>query len=53
MSKQVLSITFNLLEDGNIFVETEANKRFTKSDIYLLVKDYLEKLERMVKDEAN
>lgn len=53
MSKQILSITFNLLEDGNIFVETAANKSLSKQDVQLMVQDFLEKLERMIKDEAN
>jgi Tfp pilus assembly protein PilZ len=53
MSKKILSIAFNLLENGNVFVETQANKSLSKSEVYLMVKDYLENLERMIKDEAN
>lgn len=53
MSKLILSITFNLLEDGNIFVETAANKSLSKHDVYELIEDYQKKLERMIKDEAN
>ena len=51
--KQVLSITFNLLENGDLYVETAANKSLTKHEVQLMVKDYLENLGRMIKNEAN
>lgn len=53
MSKSILNIDFVVEEQGRINVVTIANKSLSKQECYLLVEDYLSKLERMIKDEAN
>lgn len=52
MSKSILTIDF-VVEEREMKVETTANKSLSKQEIYLLVEGYLEKLERVIKDEAN